>query len=335
MYCSTCGAQVPDGASRCTNCGAAVSRPAGFGVPAVHNHMHTHVHTHAQGASVGAAICPRCGFQGPTVGYFSQGGHIAVLLLLAAITMFPVAGFGGLIYYLMRRDHRSCARCGHTLGKGRDLALAGSHGATLPASAAAEADLPEAGGGMGWTIGSFILLAFAALMIMGGFGEGEPGMVMVGAVAGAMGGFLMKRARTAREERRQQLLFALQQPVLRLAGQYDGRLTVTQVASMLAWPMRRAEKVLNSLDDGLRVVSDVTNEGVIVYDFRELRHAQQARMTAQEMDALLVPAASPAQPQQLNPPQMHAQPIPAQQPQPVAQPATQPQPLPHDGTLRM
>lgn len=331
MYCSTCGAQVPDGASRCTNCGAAVSRPAGFGVPAVHNHTHVHTHTHAM--PLGAAICPRCGFQGPTVSYFSQGGHIAALLLLAAITMFPAAGFGGLIYYLVRRDHRSCARCGHTLGKGRDLALAGPHGAALPASAAAEADLPEEGGGLGWTIGSFILLAFAALMIIGGFSDGEGGMVAVGAIAGTLGGFMMKRARTAREERRQQLLFALQQPVLRLAGQSDGRLTVTQVASTLGWPMRRAEKVLNSLDDGLRVVSDVTNEGVIVYDFRELRHAQQARMTAQEMDALLVPAANA--PQQLNPPQMHAQPVPAQQPQPVAQPATQPQPLPHDGTLRM
>lgn len=322
MYCSTCGAQVPDGASRCTNCGAAVSRPAGFGVPAVHTHTHTHVHQHALPPN--SAICPRCGFQGPTVGYFSQGGHIAVLLVLAVMSWAA----GGLVYYLLRRDHRSCARCGHTLGKASELALAGSG---LPASAAADADLPEEGGGLGWTIGSLILLAFAALMIIGGFGEGEAGMVAVGAVAGGLGAMLMKRARSSREERREQLLYALQQPVLRLAGQSEGRLTVTQVASTLGWPMRRAEKVLNSLDDGLRVVSDVTNEGVIVYDFRELRHAQQARITAQEMDALLVPAAAPAQPQQLNPPQMHAQPIPAQQPQP----ATQPQPLPHDGTLRM
>jgi hypothetical protein len=332
MYCSTCGAQVPDGASRCTNCGAAVSRPAGFGVPAVHNHTHVHTHTHAS-MSVGAVICPRCGFQGPTVGYFSQGGHIAAVLVLAALTWFA-AGFGGLIYYVMRRDHRSCARCGHTLGKGRDLALAGPHGAALPGSAAAEADLPEEGGGGGWTFGGMMMLAFAAMMmIIALSGEGEA--AFFGLFAAGGGAMMLKRARSAREERRQQLLYALQQPVLRLAGQSDGRLTVTQVASTLGWPMRRAEKVLNSLDDGLRVVSDVTNEGVIVYDFRELRHAQQARMTAQEMDALLVPAASPAQPQQLNPPQMHAQPVPAQQPQPVAQPAAQSQPLPHDGTLRM
>jgi hypothetical protein len=34
--------------------------------------------------------------------------------------------------------------------------------------------------------------------------------------------------------------------------------------------MRRAEKVLQSLDDGMRVNSEVTDEGVIVYDFLEL-----------------------------------------------------------------
>jgi hypothetical protein len=34
--------------------------------------------------------------------------------------------------------------------------------------------------------------------------------------------------------------------------------------------MRRAEKVLNSLDDGWRVNSTVTDDGVIVYEFREL-----------------------------------------------------------------
>jgi len=33
-----------------------------------------------------------------------------------------------------------------------------------------------------------------------------------------------------------------------------------------------AEEVLDSMDDGLRVRSEVTNEGIIVYEFPELRH---------------------------------------------------------------
>jgi hypothetical protein len=65
--------------------------------------------------------------------------------------------------------------------------------------------------------------------------------------------------------------------VLRLAAEQGGRLTVTEVAAHLGWPMRRAEKILQSLDDGVRVDSEVTDEGVIVYEFREIVHARQLR----------------------------------------------------------
>jgi hypothetical protein len=52
---------------------------------------------------------------------------------------------------------------------------------------------------------------------------------------------------------------------------------VTDVATEMGWPMVRAEKVLNSLDDGLRVMSDITDDGVIVYDFLEIRTSQLGR----------------------------------------------------------
>lgn len=307
MYCSTCGARVPDGHTRCDNCGAPVSRPAGFGVPAA---------AQAQAVMpVTTAVCPRCGFQGPTVGYFSQGGHIAGLILLALVTSFPFFGAGGLAFYLLRHSHRSCARCGETLGKRDALALvaAQSHGAPLTAAAAAEADLPEDVGVWSsiWGIGAILLYLFAAMMMMVAFGEGEPVAGVFALFAGGAGVLLTKRAQSAREDRRQALLVALQQPVLRLAGERGGRLTVTEVASSLSWPLRRAEKVLDSLEDGLRVASDVTNEGVIVYEFRELMHAR--RVSASEMDALLIPGA----------------PTQAQRTQAQAQPL----PLPRDGTL--
>jgi hypothetical protein len=289
MYCSTCGARVPDGHTRCTNCGAPVSRPAGFGVPAVVQG--------GAGLPLATNVCPRCGFQGPTVGYFSQGSHVVGLIFLTLLTMFPAAGAGGLLYYLLRHNHRSCARCGETLGKRDELALAAtqSHGAPLTAAAAAEADLPDDVGAWSsiWGIGSIILYLFAAMFAMIAVGEGEPVLMMFAAFAGGGGALLTKRAHSVREDRRQALLVALQQPVLRLAGDRGGRLTVTEVASTLGWPLRRAEKVLNSLEDGLRVASDVTNEGVIVYEFRELMHARSRQVTAAEMDALLVPGAQP------------------------------------------
>jgi hypothetical protein len=306
MYCSTCGARVPEGHTRCINCGAAVSRPAGFGVPAV-----------AQGGAVSplaTSTCPRCGFQGPTVGYFSQGSHVVGLIFLTLLTMFPAAGAGGLLYYLLRHNHRSCARCGETLGKRDVLALqASAAGGPLPAVTAAEADLPEDVGAWSsiWGIGAIVMYLFAAMFAMITVGEGEPVVAMFALFAGGAGAMLHRRARSAREDRRQALLVALQQPVLRLAGERAGRLTVTEVASSLGWPLRRAEKVLNSLEDGLRVASDVTNEGVIVYEFRELMHARSRQVTAAEMDALLIPG--------------------AQAPRPAAQ--AQPLPLPRDGTL--
>jgi hypothetical protein len=279
MYCSTCGARVPEGRSRCDTCGSPVSRAQGYGVPAV---------SHPHSVPLTMATCPRCGFQGPTVGYFSQGGHVAWLLMLTLFTLFPAMGAGGVLYYILRHNHRSCARCGETLGKSDALALAAasSHGAMLPAGAAAEADIPEersgwgAGGVMAW--GLFI---FAAFMLMIGVVEAEAAPLFFGAMAAGGGALLMRRAGNAREERREALLIALQQPVLRLAGQREGLLTVTDVASSLGWPLRRAEKVLNSLEDGFRVSSDVTDEGVIVYEFRELKRAP--RLSAAEMDNML------------------------------------------------
>lgn len=329
MYCSTCGSRVPDGRTRCDTCGAPVSRPAGFGVPAT---MYA-----APGMTIPTVTCPRCGFQGPTVGYFSQGGHVAGLLLLSLLTLFPAMGAGGLLYYLLRHNHRSCARCGETLGKGDMLALqaATAGGAPLPAATAAEADLPEeAGGGRGWTVGAWLLFAFAAMMMMIGIGEGEWSAFVFGAMSTAGGVAMLNAGRRAREERRRVLLVALQQPVLRLAGERGGRLTVTEVASALNWPMRRAEKVLNSLEDGLRVVSDVTLEGVIVYEFRELMHGGKKMRAEEEMD-LLLNAPSPEPRMDFTQAAPRGEPIPVQQ---RAADATQAQPqampLPQDGTLR-
>ena len=74
--------------------------------------------------------------------------------------------------------------------------------------------------------------------------------------------------------------------MLKLAADHGGRLTVTEVATSLGWTLPRAEKVLESLEDGYRVSSEVTDEGLIVYEFRELMHAQaepQSRLASRAM----------------------------------------------------
>jgi len=98
--------------------------------------------------------------------------------------------------------------------------------------------------------------------------------VLFGALFGGGAGMMLKGVKSDREKRRDAIIQSLQLPVLQLAARKAGRLTVTEVATEMGWPMARAEKVLNSLDDGMRVMSDITDEGVIVYDFLEIRTTQ-------------------------------------------------------------
>jgi predicted RNA-binding Zn-ribbon protein involved in translation (DUF1610 family) len=278
MYCSTCGARVPEGRSRCDTCGSPVSRPTGYGVPAV---------AQAHGPLAVTATCPRCGFQGMSVSYFSKSGSVWLLLLLVAVTAFPFMGVGGLIYYLMRHDHRVCPNCGESWGRRAELALSlgpgGPHGPMHPAMVAAEGEQVESSGG--WMFGAYVLFAFAFILMMVGLDGGEGVPFVLGMLSAGGGVAMVNGARRAREQRRQTLLVGLQQPVLRLAEERGGLLTVTEVASSLGWPMPRAEKVLNAMEDGLRIASEVTDEGVIVYHFRELQHAP--RLSAESMDTLL------------------------------------------------
>ena len=60
--------------------------------------------------------------------------------------------------------------------------------------------------------------------------------------------------------------------VLRLAESEDGQLTVTEVAAKLGWSLDDAAATLRSLDDGVRVTTTLTDDGIILYDFHELIH---------------------------------------------------------------
>jgi ribosomal protein L32 len=275
-----------------------VAQPSGYGVPATANHNYA-VAPAAGFSPLTHLTCPNCGFQGEGVSYFSRGGPVLGALLLAALTIFPFMGVGGLIFYLMRFNHRVCPRCGQNWGKHgeRVLAVSGPRPGAPALSGApslpvpSEAEMSEDARGL--RIAAWLLFIFGAFLMIPALGEGEPAAAVIAAISAGAGALLWNKANSAREERRERLLVALQQPVLRLAAQRQGVLTVTDVAAALNWPMPRSEKVLNSLEDGLRVASTVTDEGVIVYEFRELMHAP--RMSAAEVDKVLsAPAPQPA-----------------------------------------
>lgn len=261
MYCSTCGAAIPANRRTCDTCGAVPVRmeradPETAGWPG----------RPAALPAGGVLACPRCAYRGQGLPYFSRGSHVAALVGATIFTL-GFMGAGGVAYYLMRRDHRVCPRCGRGWGRhGERAALV----ETMEPRPVVEAEVPA---GRGSARGALAILAYllAAILVVAGVAEQELVAVVFGVMAGA-GGFALRRgALREREERRAELLASLQQPVLRLAARRAGVLTVTEVAAELGWPMRRAEKVLQSMDDGYRVSSEVTDEGLLVYEFLELR----------------------------------------------------------------
>lgn len=293
MYCSTCGALVPDGRRECATCGSTIGSyervlhsPRALETPFPQREAARLPRSESEPAirgDVGAAAgsgsvhqlaprttCPRCEYEGQGIPYFNRGSHLAGLIAVTILTLPGGIGAGGILYYWLRRNHTICPRCGYGWGKHSIRALpVPVERPRYPVSRPELAASP--GGGEGaMRVWSIILLLLAALALGLGVAELEAVLLVIGAVF-AGGGLLLHRGATAaRQKRREALLASLQLNVLRLAGERDGRLTVTEVAAALAWPIRRAEKVLHSLDDGWRVNSEVTDEGVIVYEFREL-----------------------------------------------------------------
>lgn len=278
MYCSTCGAHVPAGRTHCTTCGAAVAAAnhaqSGYGGHAGHvqpaySGQPAYAPVPRPAAQVPPALqghtCPRCGYVGEGVSYFSKGTHIAGLVALGMISWLVFS----LVYFLSFHNHTICPRCGKDWGNQKDylrLAGAGPGAGGAPAISAGRGSVAN-----GFSIALFVL---AAILMIVAVGEFAIGPALFGLAAAGGGAALQSVARREREVRRAALLSNLQMPVLALAAQRRGRLTVTETAAALGWPLPRAEKVLNSLEDGLRVNSEVTDEGVIVYEFRELAHGR-------------------------------------------------------------
>ena len=262
MYCSTCGASIPEGRRSCETCGSPAPRSDAL--------AHTAYERNGEGPQVRLGTlrtCPRCDYQGQGLPYFTRGPNMAALIGATLFTLPWALGAGGIVYYGMRREHRVCPRCGAGWGRLGERAL-DRLARPMPLVERRPAPVgPSEGLKRAWSI---ILFALGAIMATVGAVELEAVLLVVG-VLSAVGGVLLHRAaNVAREERRAAMLAAMQRPVLKLAAERAGRLTVTQVAAELDWPLRRAEKVLHSLDDGWRVSSEVTDEGVIVYEFREI-----------------------------------------------------------------
>lgn len=270
MYCWSCGAQTKQSGEPCNHCGAPPGRVPG---PS----------SLVRGGDHGLRICTGCGYRGEGVRYFQRAGHAG---LLAAATLLTY-GLGGLVYWLVKRHDQVCPACGLSWRRSRTMGAAlPSHapieqeegGQRLPSRArgrspdrpvGTSSSLPPSG--MARRVMGVVLAILAVLLFGIGLVEAEAGLAVTSLVFGLLGASTFAWGWKARQVRREAVLRGLQGQVLQIARIRGGRLTATDVASELDLTLNGAERVLLSLDDGFRVRSDVTREGLLVFDFPEIR----------------------------------------------------------------
>jgi uncharacterized membrane protein YphA (DoxX/SURF4 family) len=218
----------------------------------------------------GVRRCPRCSYQGEGIPYFRRAGHVGMLVGASFFTW----GFGGLIYWLARRKHLICPRCG--LGwehAPRALAAAGSEPERVMLEAEPDEKLPSAG--LKRRIAGVGAILMASLLVLIGFVEWEMAAVAVGSVVGGGGSGMFYWGWKGLQERQKALMQGLQRKILKLADMKGGTLTVTEVAADMNLSLPAAENILTSMDDGFRVRSEISKEGVLYYEFPELLHRDQ------------------------------------------------------------
>ena len=259
MRCPTCGENLSANETRCPTCGAAVA------------------HLATPPAAPRVRRCPRCQYRGDGVGYFRRPGHVGLLVGVSVFTY----GIGGLVYWMARRKHTVCPNCGlgweHASAQllaspGEQPARAGR--AIEPAfDMADEPPLPRSG--IFRRVIGGALTGLALMITMIGIAEGEAAAIAVAAGFGGVGSATFYWGWTALQERRKAIVSAVQRKILLLAGRRGGSLTVTEVAADLNLSLPAAERVLIAMDDGFRVRSEITKEGLILYEFPELKHRKQ------------------------------------------------------------
>jgi len=220
----------------------------------------------------GVRRCPRCGYQGEGIPYFRKAGHVG---LLVGVSLFTY-GFGGLIYWLARRRHLICPRCG--LGwehASRALSLTGPEPERRAMLDAAQDDEPLPSAGVKRRVLGTMMVLLASFVVLMGFIEFEMAALAVGAVMGAAGSLTFYWGWQGLQSRRKEVMQGLQRRILRLATHKGGTLTVTEVAAEMNLSLPAAEKILISMDDGFRVRSEITDDGVLYYEFPEIRHRKE------------------------------------------------------------
>lgn len=201
--------------------------------------------------------------------YFRRAGHVGLLIAASFFYALP-----GIVYWLARRKHLICPRCG--LGwenASRALTVTGPEPERRITEDEPDEKLP--GSGIKRRILGAVGVLAATFMVLAGFIEFEMALVAAGSVLGGGGSLMFYWGWSGLQERRKAIMHRIQRKILRLAAAKGGTLTVTEVAADLNLGLPAAEKILTSMDDGFRVRSEISDAGVIYYEFPEILHRKE------------------------------------------------------------
>lgn len=138
-------------------------------------------------------------------------------------------------------------------------------------------------------ISLFMLLGFLSADPVGGGAATVVALLLVVGLPAAGAGLLVRShlGEGARRSGRKELLRqqTLDAEILRLAGERGGKLTVVEVATELAVPMESAKAALDGLLLREHADLEMTDEGVTVYTFYDIRHLGGKHTSRNILDA--------------------------------------------------
>jgi len=136
----------------------------------------------------------------------------------------------------------------------------------------------------------------AAAILPGALGFGLAAVLGLGGVGAGLGAlFLGKSAASDADRRRVEML---RSRIVDLAERGEGRLTATQVSRELGISAEEADAALSSMADGEKIALEVSPDGLLFYDFRELRALKAGplvRVSGSEAEEVEVAAAADAE----------------------------------------
>ena len=278
MYCWSCGEEMPEGTAPCRSGGkpsanalylphGPVPRPAPAEAPPPPPPLPA---SRPPGRARGVRMCPSCGYAGDGIPYFHRAAAAVRTVGLGLVTL----GFGSYLLWRWKRSSIVCPSCGASwtrasMMRGLPVRSSGTLSALrLPLLAPTTRELPQ-GGLARRTVGvAVVLLSFGLLGI--GIIQAELQVVVLAVFAGLLGGWAFASGWQALQHRRACLLGSLQVGALRAAEARDGRLTATDLASDLELSLPAAERVLFSMEDRVRVRSEFTDDGILIFEFPEI-----------------------------------------------------------------